>query len=43
MYNRLYKYLKENNIRKQFGFQSKYSANTTIFQLVHKFFDPFEK
>ena len=29
MYNRLYKYLKENNIlyEKQFGFQSKYSTN----------------
>ena len=32
MYNRLYKYLKENNIlyEKQFGFQSEYSTNDAI-------------
>ena len=45
MYNRLYKYLKENNIlyEKQFGFQSGYSTNDAIFQLVDKIFDSFEK
>ena len=38
MYNRLYKYLKENNIlyEKQFGFQSGYSTNDAIVQLVDK-------
>ena len=45
MYNRLYKYLKENNIlhEKQFGFQSGYSTNDAIMQLVNKIFDSFEK
>ena len=45
MYNRLYKYLKENNIvyEKQFGFQSGYSTNDAIVQLVDKIFDSFEK
>ena len=40
MYNRLYKYLKENNILydKQFGFQSGYSNNDAIEQLVNKIF-----
>ena len=41
MYNRLCKYLKENNIlyEKQFGFQSDYSTNNSIVQLVDKIFD----
>ena len=45
MYNHLYKYLKENNIlyEKQFGFQSGYSSNDAIVQLVDKIFDSFEK
>ena len=45
MYNRLYKYLKENNIlyEKQFGFQSGYPTNDVIVQLVDKCFDSFEK
>ena len=45
MYNRLYEYLKENNIlyEKQFGFQSGYSTNDAIVQLVDKIFDSFEK
>ena len=45
IYNRLYKYLKENNIlyEKQFSFQSRYSTNDTIVQLVDKAFDSFEK
>ena len=45
MYNRPYKYLKENNIlyEKQFGFQSGYSTNDAIVQLVHKIFYSFEK
>ena len=45
MYNRLYKYLKENNISygKQFGFQSRYSANDAIVQLVDNIFDSFVK
>ena len=45
MYNRLYKYLKGNNIvyEKQFGFQSGYSTNDAIVQLVDKIFDSFEK
>ena len=45
MYNHLYKYLKENNIlyEKQFGFQSGYSTNNAIVQLVDKIFDSFEK
>ena len=45
MYNRLYKYLKENKIiyEKQFGFQSGYSTNDAIVQLADKTFDSFEK
>ena len=45
MHNRLYKYLKENNILygKQFGFQSGYFTNDAIVQLVDKIFDYFEK
>ena len=45
MYNRLYKYLKENNIlyEKQFGFQGGYSTSDAIVQLVGKIFDSFEK
>ena len=45
MYSRLYKYLKENNIlyEKKFGFQSGYSTNKAIVQLVDKIFDSFEK
>ena len=37
MYNRVYKYLKENNIlyKKQFGFQSEYSTDAIV-QLVDK-------
>ena len=45
VYNRLYKYLKENNIlyEKQFGFQGRYSTSDAIVQLVDKTFDFFEK
>ena len=45
MYNRLCKYLKESNVlyEKQFGFQSGYSTNDAIVQLVDKIFDSFEK
>ena len=45
MYNRLYKYLKENNIlyEKQFGFQGGYSTSDAIVQSVDKIFDSFEK
>ena len=45
MYNRLYMYLKENNIlyEKQFGFQGQYSTSEAIVQLVDKIFDSFEK
>ena len=45
MYNRLYKYLKENNIlyEKPFGFQSGYSFNDAIVQLADKIFYCFEK
>ena len=45
MYNLLYKYLKENNIlyEKQFDFQSGYSTNNAIVQLVDKIFYNFEK
>ena len=41
----IYKYLKENNslYEKQFGFQSGYSANNAIIQLVGKNFDSFGK
>ena len=45
MYNRLFKYLKENNIvyEKQFGFQGTYSISDAIVQLVDKTFVSFEK
>ena len=45
MYNRLYKYLKGNNIlcEKQVCFQTGYSTNTAIVQLVDKIFYSFEK
>ena len=45
MYNHLYKYLKENDILHeiQFGFQSGYSTNDAIVQLVDKIFYSFEK
>ena len=45
MHNHLYKYLKENNIlyEKQFGFQSGYSTNDAIVQLVDNIFNSFEK
>ena len=45
MYNRLFKYLKENNIfyEKKFGFQSGYLTNNSFVQLVDKIFDLFEK
>ena len=45
MYNRLYKYLKENNIlyEKQFCFQSRYSTNDAIVQLVANISHSFEK
>ena len=45
MYNRLYKYLTENNIlyEKHFGFQSEYSTNDVIVQLVDKSFDSFKR
>ena len=41
MYNRLHKCLEENNIlyEKQFGFQSGYSTNYAIVQLVDKIVD----
>ena len=40
MYNHLYKHLKESNIiyEKQFGFQSGYSNNDAIIQLINTFF-----
>ena len=43
MYNRLYKYLKENNnfYENQFGFEREYSTNDAIIQLVYKIFDFF--
>ena len=45
MYNRLYKFLKENNILygKRFGFQRGYFTNDAIVQLVDKIFYSFEK
>ena len=45
MYNRLVKYLKENNIvyEKQFGFQGRYSISDAIVKLVDKTCDSFEK
>ena len=45
MYNRFYKYLKENSIfyEKPFGFQGAYSTNGAFIQLADKFFYSFEK
>ena len=45
MYSRLYKYLRENNIlfEEHFGFQSGYSTNDAIAQLVDKIFYSFQK
>ena len=44
MYNRFYKYLKENNyLYEILGIQSGYSTNNAIIQLVDKIFDSFEK
>ena len=45
MYNRLYKYLKENNIlyEKEISFQSRYSTSDAVVQLVDKVFNSFEK
>ena len=44
MYNRLYKYLKENNIlyKKQFGFQKNHSTEHAIMQLVDQINNSFE-
>ena len=45
MYNRLQKYLKENNIlyEKQFSFQGGYSTSDAIVLLIDDIFDSFEK
>ena len=45
IYNRLYKYLKENNILygKEFDFQSRYSTNDAVTLLLDKVFYSFEK
>ena len=45
MYNRLYKYLKENNIlyEKEISFQSRYSTSDAVVQLVDKVFNSLEK
>ena len=45
MYNRLYKYLTENNLLycKQFGFQKGHSPKHAILQLVEQFNQSFEK
>ena len=45
MYTRLYNYLHENKIlySKQFGFQTRYSTNHTIFQLVKQIYKNFEE
>ena len=44
MYNRLYKYLVENNIlySKQFGFQNSYSTDHAVVQLVDQIIESFE-
>ena len=44
MYNRLYKYLIENNIlySKQFGFQNGHSTDHTVVQLVDQIIESFE-
>ena len=45
MYNRLYKYLTENNLLycKQFGFQKGYSPERAVLQLVEQVNQSFEK
>ena len=45
MYNRLYKYLTENNIlyKKQFGFQKSHSTNHAIIELINNITNAFEK
>ena len=45
MYNRLYKYLTDNNIlyKKQFGFQTRHSTEHAIIQLVDQINSNFEK
>ena len=45
MYNRLYKYLTENNLLygKQFGFQKGHSPEHAILQFVEKLNQPFKK
>ena len=45
MYNRLQKYLKDQNILhdKQFGFQTRHSTEHAIAQLVHQIYEVFEK
>ena len=45
MYNRLYKYLSDNNIlyRKQFGFQENHSTEHAIMQLADQINCSFEK
>ena len=44
MYNRLYKYLIENNIlySKQFGFQNSHSTDHAVVQIVDQILEPFE-
>ena len=45
MYNRLYKYITDNNIlyKKQFGFQTGHSTEQSIIQLVDQINSNFEK
>ena len=45
MYNRLFKYLSENNIlfEKQFGFQTSYSTEHTILLLVNQLYQSFDE
>ena len=45
MYNRVYKYLCENNLlyKKQFGFQSNHSTEHAILQVVHDISNSFDK
>ena len=45
IYNRLYKYLTDNNIlyKKQFGFQTRHSTEHAIIQLVDQINSNFEK
>ena len=44
MYNRLYKYLIENNIfySKQCGFQNSHSTDHAVVQIVDQILEPFE-